>query len=82
MLIINLLILDIHAETSEEHEHKLDIQKSSYKFILSFVLIGKTSIVNKLKQSEVLKQLVAQFMKDGMDTESIGNHCMSILQNL
>ena len=76
------MILDIHAETSEEHEHKLDIQKSSYKFILSFVLIGKTSIVNKLKQSEVLKQLVAQFMKDGMDTESIGNHGMSILQNL
>ena len=29
-----------------------------------------------------LKQLVAQFMKDGMDTESIVNHSILIFQNL
>ena len=75
-----LLILNINSEISEEH--KLGIRKSSKKLIPNFAFIGKTSIVNKLKQSKDLKQLAAQFMKDGMDTKSIGNHGILIFQNL
>ena len=71
------MILDINSETSEEH--KLGIHKSSYKLILNFVIIEKTSIVNKLKQSEDLQHLAAQFM---MDTESIGNHVLTVFQIL
>ena len=58
--------VNITSEISEEH--KLDIHKSSQKLIPNFALVGKTSIVNKLKQSKDLQQLVAQFMKDDMDS--------------
>ena len=75
-----LLILDINSEISEEH--KLDIYKSFTKLILKFALTGKTNIVNKLKQSKDLQQLVAQFMKDGIYTESIENHGILIFQNV
>ena len=74
------MISNINSEISEEH--KLDIHKSFKKLILNFALIGKTSTVKKLKQSKDLQQLVAQFMKDRMDTKSIGNHGILIFQNL
>ena len=57
-----MLILNINSETSEEH--KYHIHEPSWKLIQNFVLIEKTTIVNKLKQSKDLQQLVAQKVKE------------------